>query len=405
MELRFPLILDGATGTELQKRGFDGGQCAEQWVLEHPESILEIQRAYVKAGSQVLYTPTFGANRTKLETHGIFNQVEAYNLRLAALSRQAAEGKAWVAGDIAPTGLFLYPLGDASFDELVDIYTEQAAALEKAGVDLFVIETMMTVAEARAAVLAVKSVSQKPVFVTFTCDEKGRTLTGSDVAAALQILQGMGVDAFGLNCSVGPGEMTEQLKRLHRVARVPLIAKPNAGVPQVKDGLTVYDCPPEAFTACLEPMAAAGVQIFGGCCGTQAAHIRALWEKTRELPRVPPMPEEADKLPCATEKELFFLDPAVEIGPVIPCGGDLEDALEEAMEDPRPVIALAVERAEDLDALADCQGSIGKPLCLVCEDGELLEQALRLYQGRALYEGSLPENVLRPLAARYGLLY
>ena len=173
MEVNFPLILDGATGTQLQKRGFTGGMCAEQWVLEHPDAILEIQRAYVDAGSNVLYAPTFGANRVKLEENGIFNQVEEYNIRLTELSKQAADGRAWVAGDIAPTGKFLYPMGDASFEELVEIYTEQAAALEKAGVDLFVIETTMTLPEARAALLAVKSVSSRPVFVTFTCDESG----------------------------------------------------------------------------------------------------------------------------------------------------------------------------------------------------------------------------------------
>ena len=142
MELRFPLILDGATGTELQKRGYTGDVCAEQWTLEHPEAIIDIQRGYVDSGSQVLYTPTFGANRRKLEEHGIFNRTEDYNRRLAALSEQAANGKALRAGDISPTGAFLAPLGDVSFEELVDIYTEQAAGLERAGVDLFVIETM-----------------------------------------------------------------------------------------------------------------------------------------------------------------------------------------------------------------------------------------------------------------------
>ena len=214
MELSFPLILDGATGTQLQKRGYTGDECPESWTLNNPQAILDIQRSYVGAGSRVIYAPTFGANRVKLEQHGIFGKVEEYNHALVALSREAAGDRAWVAGDIAPTGLMLYPLGTASFEELVEIYTQQAAALENAGVDLFVIETMMTVAEARAALLAVKSVSKKPVFVSFTCDGKGRTLTGSDVTAALQIMQGMGADAFGLNCSVGPEDMLVQLRRL-----------------------------------------------------------------------------------------------------------------------------------------------------------------------------------------------
>ena len=286
----------------------------------------------------------------------------------------------------------------------MEIYTEQAAALEAAGVDLFVIETMMTVAEARAALLAVKSVSKKPVFVSFTCDEKGRTLTGSDITAVLQIMQGMGADAFGLNCSVGPKEMTAQLQRLGKLARVPLIAKPNAGIPEIREGETVYDCPPEEFTACLAEMAAAGVSIFGGCCGTDGSHVRALAEETMGLQLHAPNPQSADKLPCATEKELFFLDPATPIGEILPCDADLEGRLEDAMEDERPVIALRINEETELDALADCQYLIGKPLCLLCEDAALLEQALRLYQGRAMYEGSLPEEALLPLVERYGLI-
>ena len=405
MELTFPLILDGATGTELQKRGFTGSDCAELWTLEHPEAILEIQRGYVEAGSRILYTPTFGANRTKLEAHGIFNQVGDFNRRLAALSKEAAGGRAWVAGDIAPTGLFLYPLGDTSFEELVDIYTEQAAALEEAGVDLFVIETMMTLAEARAAVLAVKSVSDKPVFVSFTCDENGRTLSGSDVTALLQIMQGMGVDAFGLNCSVGPDEMVKQLKRLREIARVPLIAKPNAGVPEVVDGETVYCCPPAAFTAHLEEMAAAGVWMFGGCCGTDAGHIRALSEAVPALTLVSPAPQHSEALPCATEKALFFLPPDVAVGEAMPVTVDLEDRLEEALDTDAPVLTLAITSPDELEDFAACQVLITKPLCLNCADAELLEQALRLYQGRALYDGPLGEEELAPLAKKYGLIY
>ncbi|MCR5136211.1 MAG: homocysteine S-methyltransferase family protein [Oscillospiraceae bacterium] len=405
MELIFPLILDGATGTELQKRGFHGEECPEKWTLEHPEAILELQRAYVEAGSRVLYSPTFGANRVKLEAHGIFNRVEEYNAALVALSLKAADGKAWVAGDIAPTGLFLYPLGDTGFEELVEIYTEQARALEKAGVDLFVIETMMTVPEARAAVLAVKSVSSKPVFVSFTCDEKGRTISGADICAVLQILQGMGVDAFGLNCSVGPAEMCPQLRRLHEIARVPLIAKPNAGIPEVRDGATVYDCPPEEFTAYLAEMAEAGAAIFGGCCGTDAGHIAALHEKVRGLKPARPDPKHPELLPCATEKELCFLDPAVSVGTPILCDGELEDRLEDAMADDSPVVSVRIGSEAELDRFQDCQYMITKPLCLVCDAVPVLEQALRLYQGRALYDGPLGEDVLQPLSEKYGLIF
>ena len=397
MQVQFPLILDGATGTELQKRGFTGTVSAEEWVLAHPESILDIQRRYVDAGSRVLYAPSFGANRQKLEEHGIFNQTAAYNRRLAALSKQAAAGRALVAGDLSPTGLFLSPMGETSFRELVDIYTPQAAGLEKAGVDLFVIETMMTVPDARAAVLAVRSVSDKPIFVTFTCDEKGRTVSGTDITAALVIMQGMGVDAFGLNCSAGPQEMLVQLRRLQEYARVPLIAKPNAGMPQIVDGKAVYSCLPELLQA--------GVAIFGGCCGTDAGHIAALKKALDGAEITPPSPRHPTLLPAATEKLPMYLPADAKHGPVIAVTENLEDDLQEAMDGDEPMVAVALQSPADAEELAQVQYLIEKPLCLVCDDGAVLEAALRSYQGRALYEGALPEETLARLQELYGLIY
>lgn len=275
MELYFPLVLDGATGTQLQKRGFAGGMCTEEWVLKNPQVLQEVQGLYVENGSDIVYVSTFGGNRVKLEENGLFNKVDEFNRKLVSVSRKVADARMTrsgrrplLAGDLAPTGLFLAPMGDTPFEEMLEIYTEQASALEEAGVDLFVIETMMTVPEARAAMLAVKSVSTKPVFVSFTCDTNGKTLTGTDVTAALLIMQGMGADAFGLNCSVGPDDMLKQLQRLSEFAEIPLIAKPNAGLPQVVDGKMTYNCPPEEFTKYLQDFAEAGVAIFGGCCGT-----------------------------------------------------------------------------------------------------------------------------------------
>jgi len=404
MELKYPLILDGSTGTQLQKRGFDSSICAEDWVLQHPDAIPEVQNSYIEVGSRIVYAPTFGANRTKLERHGIFNQVAEYNKKLVAMSRDAVGDRAWVAGDIAPTGKFLYPLGDTTFEELVEIYTEQVSAMEEAGVDLFVIETQMTLPEARAAVLAAKSVSRKPVFVTFTCDENGKTLTGTDVTAALVVLQGMGVDAFGLNCSTGPDKMLPQLRRLKEYAAVPLIAKPNAGVPQVVDGKTVYNCTPEQFTAYVKEMAECGVCIFGGCCGTEVEHIAALTKATAELNPQVAVPAHPDKLPCATEKLPFLLDVAAAYGNVLSCDEDLEDSLFDEMEEDAEMIAIRVESEEELDSFSDCQGMIGKPLCILCEDADLLEQVLRRYQGRAVYEGSLSDEKLMPLVKKYGLI-
>ena len=405
MQVQFPLILDGATGTELQKWGFTGAVSAEEWVLAHPESILDIQRRYVDAGSRVLYAPSFGANRQKLEEHGIFNQTAAYNRRLAALSKQAAAGRALVAGDLSPTGLFLSPRGETSFRERVDIYTPQAAGLEEAGVDLFVIETMMTLSDARAAVLAVRSVSDKPIFVTFTCDEKGRTVSGTDITAALVIMQGMGVDAFGLNCSAGPQEMLVQLRRLREYARVPLIAKPNAGMPQIVDGKAVYSCPPEEFTALVPELLQAGVAIFGGCCGTDAGHIAALKKALDGAEITPPSPRHPTLLPAATEKLPMYLPADAKHGPVIAVTENLEDDLQEAMDGDEPMVAVALQSTADAEELAQVQYLIEKPLCLVCDDGAVLEAALRSYQGRALYEGAIPEETLARLQELYGLIY
>lgn len=405
MQIRFPLILDGATGTELQKRGYKGDVSAEQWVLEHPESIIDVQTGYVAAGSQVLYAPSFGANRRKLEEHGIFNRTADYNRRLAELPKRAADGKALVAGDISPTGLFLSPLGEASFEELVDIYTEQAAGLEQAGVDLYVIETMMTLSDARAAVLAVRGVSDKPIFVTFTCDEKGRTVSGTDITAALVIMQGMGVDAFGLNCSAGPQEMLVQLRRLREYARVPLIAKPNAGMPQIVDGKAVYSCPPEEFTALVPELLQTGVAIFGGCCGTDAGHIAALKKALDGAEITPPSPRHPTLLPAATEKLPMYLPADAKHGPVIAVTENLEDDLQEAMDGDEPMVAVALQSTADAEELAQVQYLIEKPLCLVCDDGAVLEAALRSYQGRALYEGAIPEETLARLQELYGLIY
>lgn len=404
MELHFPLILDGATGTELQKRGYTGDVCAEQWTLEHPEAIIDIQRGYVDSGSQVLYTPTFGANRRKLEEHGIFNRTEEYNRRLATLSEQAAGGRALRAGDLSPTGAFLAPLGDVSFEELVDIYTQQAAGLESAGVDLFVIETMMTLSDARAAVLAVRSVSDKPVFVTFTCDENGRSISGGDVTAALVVLQGMGIDAFGLNCSAGPEQMLPQLRRLREYARVPLIAKPNAGMPQIVDGKAVYNCTPEEFVALIPDMLRTGVAVFGGCCGTTAAHIAALRDALDGTAITPPAPLHTHMLPATTEKQPFPLPVDVRWSAILSLTADAEDALSDGQENDEPVLAVRIDDWDGVQALADFQYLIAKPLCIVCDDSELLEAALRVYQGRALYDGGLPDSVLLPLRDKYGLL-
>ena len=401
--MKFPLILDGATGTMLQAAGMPAGVCTEQWVLEHPEVLQELQRAYAAAGSGAVYAPTFGANSCKLASYGLAGQTAEMNRQLAAVSREAVGPDILVGGDLAPTGKFIPPMGDTSFEELVEVYTEQARALEEAGVDFFAIETTMTIPEARAALLAVKAVSAKPVFVTFTVDEQGRTLTGTDGLAALIVMQAMGADAFGFNCSTGPDAMLKQLKRLTPHARVPLIAKPNAGMPETVDGKTVYRCSPAEFTALVPQLWESGVRVFGGCCGTAPEHIAALSAAVAAM-----SPAGACALPAeialATEREAFFFEEIDRSDHLdIACNDDLLDDLLDAEEEDETFIRLTIGSEKDLELFAECQYAVKKPLILSAPAAGLLESALRLYQGVALCEtGVLPEDELKRLAKTYG---
>ena len=402
MNITFPLILDGAMGTQLQKKGIPPGVCSEQWLIENPDAAYEIQKAYVNAGSQVIYAPTFGANAENLKRHGIFNKVEEFNAALVGISKKAAGGKALVAGDITSTGGMLRPLGNMSFEDFYEIYLEQASALEKAGVDLFVIETITAVPEARAALLAVKAVSDKPVFVSFTCDDSGRTMMGTDVCAALQIMQGMGVDAFGLNCSVGPDEIVKQIKRLSAYSEVTLIAKPNAGLPQIADGKTVYTVNAEDFAKFIPALADAGACVFGGCCGSDESFIAAIKKSLDGVSIKESAPQYNGLLPCATEKDVFMLTPDEEASEIFACDDELEDNLYEL--EPGELFGIEITCDEDVDVFSEVQYAIKNPLCIVCSDALLLEKALRAYQGRALYNGSLSKAELQPLAEKYGLI-
>lgn len=343
MELRFPLILDGATGTELQKRGYTGDVCAEQWTLDHPDAIIDIQRGYVAAGSQVVYTPTFGANRRKLEESGLFNCTADYNRRLAELSAQAVQGKALRAGDMSPTGRVPRPAGRR-------VLRGAGGHLHRAG------RRSGTRRRGPVRHRDHDDPLRRPVrrcwpsaasatnlsFVTFTCDENGRSISGTDITAALVVLQGMGIDAFGLNCSAGPEQMLLQLKRLREYARVPLIAKPNAGMPIIENGETVYRCTGEEFTALVPEFLAAGVAVFGGCCGTTAAHIAALARALDGAVITPPAPQHTNELPAATEKLPFPLPVDVSWHTVIDLTGDAEETLTAALDSGETVLALRI---------------------------------------------------------------
>lgn len=271
------VFLDGATGSNLMQAGMPAGVCPEQWILEHEDIFLKLQRDYVEAGSNILYAPTFTANRIKLKEYGLEDNLHDMTRHLVALSKTAAAGKALVAGDITMTGIQLAPIGRMDFEELVDIYKEQISALVDAGVDLLVVETMMSLQESRAALIAAKETCDLPVMVTLTFEKDGRTLYGTDALTAAVVLASLGADAVGANCSTGPAAMVDVIRAMTQAVDIPVIAKPNAGLPFTdQDGNTGYDMQADEFAEEMQLLKEAGASILGGCCGTTPEYIRQL---------------------------------------------------------------------------------------------------------------------------------
>ena len=287
------LLFDGAMGTILQSRGLPPGQDPESFCLERPDILRGVHADYVRAGADVLTTNTFGGTRYKLP-QGL--EVRDFNRRMALAARAAAaEGggrPVFVAGSIGPSGKFLRPLGDLDFEELVAAFQEQIQGLREGGIDLVIAETQFDIAEARAVVLAARREGGLPVAVSMTY-EAGRTLTGSDVEVCLSTLANMGVDLIGMNCSAGPLEMREAAAGLLRLCQTPVLIQPNAGLPELREGKTVFPLAPEPFAELTAAFAAGGAQCVGGCCGTSPDHIAALRRVIDELPRPEPRPERA----------------------------------------------------------------------------------------------------------------
>lgn len=393
-----PLLLDGATGTELQKRGMPMGVCTEQWVLAHPDALVELQRTYLDAGAQVLTAPTFGASPAALGRFGLSGASAEYNARLTALSREAAGGKAMVAGNLAPCGMALTPAGDFTFEEIVDNYKAQVKAIQETGVDLYIVETMITLAEARAAVLAVREADPgKPLLVSFYCNDEGHTPDGTDVLAALIVMQGMGADGFGINCA-SPEIIRDQLERLAPYASIPLLASPGFSAPPVAGELAFW----------VEKYAALGVRFFGGCCGTEPAHIAALREKldSLSLPAFSPWEQDKDVIPCASGQEARFITPDVDVGETLECSPDLPEDILRAEDLPQGAVKISILDEDDLDLFAAHQYVVRNALCLWSDVPELLEKALRLYQGRAFWDhtAELEDEFLEDMRKKYGLV-
>ena len=442
------LILDGATGSNLQKRGMPVGVCPEEWIIKNSDVLKQLQIEYIQAGSDVLYAPTFSGNRIKLEEYGLDDKLLEINTKLVEISKAAVEEgltdeekkagrKVYIAGDITMTGKQVYPVGPLMFEELVDIYKEQIKCIVDAGIDFIVVETMMSLQECRAAVIAAKEVCELPVMVTLTFNEDGRTLYGTNPETAALVMTTLGADAVGVNCSTGPDKMIEIVKTMTEYADIPIVAKPNAGLPKLEDGVTVYDMGPEEFAKEMMPLVEVGADVVGGCCGTTPEHIKLLnelliekgyksgcsFEKREGKVLRRALSTERNVLPIDLDGDFLIIGERIN-----PTGKKaLQAQLREGSLDMVCEMAESQEEfgASILDVNMGMNGIDEKEMMLKCVNEltlvsnlplsidsshpSVVEAALRIYPGRALINSiSLePEKFekLIPVARKYGAMF
>lgn len=427
------LVLDGAMGTMLQERGLPAGACPDLWCLELPERVEDIHREYVAAGAQILETNTFGTTPVRLSHYGEESKVEAINVAAVRIARRAAEGRALVAASMGPLGALVEPLGDMPFQEAYDQFAAQARALAIAQPDFIIIETIADLNELRAAVMACRDFApQIKRVVQITMDPGGRAFTGTDAEGAALVLQSVGADVVGMNCSVGPEQLVEATLAMSRVARVPISVVPNAGLPLLQlDGTTAFPMGPEEFAGYGPKLVAAGASIVGGCCGTTPEHIRLLRQAVdgMEVARRPGTGAHANVLGLASRtKTLFFTDwnlPVIIGERINPTGrkklsADIHDGVfalvrKEAkgqvaagapMLDVNCGVPLIDEAAAMSRAVRVVQKAVDVPLCIDSPGVDVVEAGLQAYVGRALInstsgEEEKLESVL-PLAKKYG---
>lgn len=426
-----PVFLDGATGSNLQKSGMPTGVCPEEWILAHKEVLIALQKEFINAGSNIIYAPTFTANRIKLKEYGMEKDIRQINHDLVALSKEAAGQGVYVAGDITMTGEQLAPMGRLDFEELIDVYKEQIGYLVEAGVDLLVVETMMSLQETRAAVIAAKEVCDLAVMATLTFESDGRTLYGTDAVTAAVVLEGLGVSAVGVNCSTGPDKMVDVVRSMAQVTTLPIIAKPNAGLPFLDAaGNTVYDMDAETFGACMKDIVAAGASIIGGCCGTTPDYIREARKQAGDMQVMTRQGSGRRFLTSERQTISFDLtDNFIIVGERInPTGkkklqaalreGSLEmvsDFAEEQEACGASILDVNMgmsgidEKAMMLQALETISGVTNLPLSIDSSHVEVIEAALRRYPGRALINSISYEkakvDALLPLAKKYGAMF
>lgn len=431
------LYLDGATGSNLVKAGMPSGVCPEQWILEHRDVMLKLQKDYVQAGTNILYAPTFTANRIKLAEYHLEKNMSAMIHELVAISREAAASSpghtVLVAGDLTMTGEQLKPMGQMELEELIDIYKEQILCMVDAGVDLLVVETMMSLAETRAALIAAKEVCDLPVIATLTFEADGRTLFGTDAKTAAIVLESLGACAIGANCSTGPAQMESIILDMVNHTRIPVIAKPNAGLPFLdENGNTCYNMEAEEFTEEMEILVNAGAAILGGCCGTTPEFIRQIHDRFGTEAKVTAVrrPEGIRYLTSERITHSFGLeDGFFVVGERInPTGkkalqaqlkeGSFEKVIQFAEEqeacgakvlDINMGMSGIDEKASMLRALEEVSGVTNLPLSLDSSYVEVLEAALRHYPGRALVNSVSLETEkfekLLPIVAKYGAMF
>lgn len=431
------LYLDGATGSNLVKAGMPSGVCPEQWILEHQDVMLQLQKDYVQAGTNILYAPTFTANRVKLAEYHLEKNMTSMIRDLVAISKKVVESTpghpVYVAGDLTMTGEQLKPMGKMELETLIDIYKEQILCLVDAGADLLVVETMMSLAETRAALIAAKEVCDLPVIATLTFEADGRTLFGTDAKTAAIVLESLGASAIGANCSTGPAQMESIISEMVSHTRIPVIAKPNAGLPFLdENGTTCYNMEAEEFAEEMEVLVNAGATILGGCCGTTPEFIRQIHERFGTDAKVAAS-RRPDGIRYLTSERIthsFGLDDGFfVVGERInPTGkkalqaqlreGSFEKVIQFAEEqeacgakvlDINMGMSGIDEKASMLRALEEVSGVTNLPLSLDSSYVEVLEAALRNYPGRALVNSVSLETEkfekLLPIVAKYGAMF
>lgn len=419
------LFFDGAMGSILQQNGLGAGEYPETWNLRHPEVILQIHKDYLNAGCDIIKTNTFGANGGKFadDQYTVQDVINAG----VSLARQAVDecGHGLVALDIGPTGKLMKPIGDLSFDHAYELFSEMAICGRDAGADVILIETMSDTYEVKAAVLAAKENTNLPVFVTMIFDEHGKLLTGGDIPAAVALLEGLGVDGIGFNCGLGPEQMKELLPQLRECASIPLVVNPNAGLPKMVDGKTVYDVGPEAFAQSMTEIARGGAWIIGGCCGTSPAHLQKMIEACKDI-QPEPLTDKNRTVVSSYAKAVTFGKRPVIIGERInPTGKsrfkealrshDMDYILKEGITQQQCGahildVNVGLPEIDEVqmmeDAVQAIQGIIDLPLQIDTTNVEAMERAMRIYNGKPLINSvngkkESMESIF-PLVKKYG---